>query len=83
MPEDSETPRLHGYILAEVSVQGYMEDSFQVCVHGEQHVKIDFPASNITAIMMLQHYTFTLDTRPEEIFFNENQIVSPGWTLVT
>lgn len=32
MLEDSETPRLHGYILAEVTVQGYVEDSIQVCV---------------------------------------------------
>jgi hypothetical protein len=32
MLKDSETPRLHGYILAEVTVQGYVEDSIQVCV---------------------------------------------------
>ncbi len=77
MPEDSETPRLHGYILAEVSIHGSVEDSFQVCVRGEQHVKINFPASRVTAIPTLQQYNFTLDTRPEEIFFNENQTVSP------
>ncbi len=77
MPEDNETPRLHGYILAEVSVHGSVEDSFQVCVRGEQHMKIDFPASSITAIPTLQHYNFPLDTRLEEIFFNENQAVSP------
>ncbi len=76
MPEEGETPRLHGYILAEATPDGQVEDSFQVCVRGEQSIRIEFPAANITNLQPLQPYHFLLDTKPEEIFFNDNQTVS-------
>jgi hypothetical protein len=76
MPEEGETPRLHGYILVKATPDGPVEDSFQVCVRGEQGIRIEFPAANITNLQPLQPYHFLLDTKPEEIFFNDNQTVS-------
>ncbi len=55
---------------------GQVEDSFQVCVRGEQVIRIEFPAANITNLQPLQPYHFLLDTKLEEIFFNDNQTVS-------
>jgi hypothetical protein len=77
MPEDSDTPRLHGYILAEATPEGQVEDSFQVCVRGDQLVRFNFKAAEITNLEPLKPYEFALETRPEEIFFNDNQTVSP------
>jgi hypothetical protein len=76
MPDEEQLHATRGYILLEATPSGQIEDSLQFCVRGEHPIRMQFPASKVTDIESLHQFTLTLEIRPEEIIFTENQPVS-------
>jgi hypothetical protein len=81
MPEEEELAILRGYILLEATPDGSVEDNFQVCVRGDLHVKVTFPAAQLLDIPELATYQLQVEAVTEELLFTENQTTSPWLDL--
>jgi hypothetical protein len=81
MPEEEELAILRGYILLEATPDGTVEDNFQVCVRGDLHVKVTFPAAQLLDIPKLVTYQLQVEAVTEELLFMKNQITSPWLDL--
>ena len=69
---------LKAFFLLQVSESGRAEDNFRFSIEGDVNIEVDFWGEDLLATRSFKPFSFSLETRPEDIDMRRNSL-SSSW----